>query len=294
MVSRMKWFIFASALVWSAFASAQDNLRPALETSYRNWRTAMVKQDLAAWQRATASSRQATVRNLIVSEKKPFPSTLFNLPAPPPSLDGLKFLSAKQKGPTAKAAYFGKIDFGGQPSDNLLVLSFINENGWRYDRADFVNLAALPEVRAELATGNLRYLEDNPEAQPSGELPPRAIVVPPAKYIAKVYVFCPGRDVQVQVNRVSRHQFKNAKEAEIIIGGARDGLNEVQYAVRPLEGGTGKEAMTIRVYVLSETPGVQPIKAYEYLVNEGESLKTFDTGTFVVDAAMVSKLVGAR
>jgi hypothetical protein len=294
MVSLMKSLIYAITMAFPALASAQDNLRPALENSYRNWRDAMIRGDLASWQRATASYRQAEVRNLIVSEKKAFPATLFKLPAPPPTLDGLKFLSVKQKGATAKAAYFGRIDFGGTPSDNLLVLSFLNEGGWRYDRADFVNLAALPDVRSELARGDLSYLEETPEAQPSGEIPPKPIVVAPAKYIAKVYVFSPGRDVQVQVNKVSRHHFKNAKEAETIIGGARDGLNEVQYAVRPLEGGTGKEALTIRVYVLSETPGVQPIKAFEYLVNEGGTIKNFDTGTFFLDAKMAAKLAGGR
>jgi len=290
----MKSLICAVTLAFPALAGAQDSLRPALENTYQIWRDAMVRGDLNSWQRATASHRQAEVRNLIVSEKKAFPATLFNLPAAPPTLSGLKFLSVKQNGPTAKAAYFGKIDFGGAPSDNLLVLSFINEGGWRYDRADFVNLAALPDVRAELAKGDISYLEETPEAQPSGEIPPKPIIVAPAKYIAKVYVFSPGRDVQVQVNKVSRHHFKNAKEAETVIGGARDGLNEVQYAVRPLEGGTGKEALAIRVYVLSETPGVQPIKAFEYQINEGGTLKNFDTGTFFLDAEMAAKLAGTR
>ena len=34
----------------------------------------------------------------------------------------------------------------------LIVLSFVNQGGrWLYDRADFVNLEGLPEVRKELA-----------------------------------------------------------------------------------------------------------------------------------------------
>lgn len=255
----------------------------------------MTRKDAAAWQKVTAEHRKMEVKNRILSEKRQFPAAVFDLPAPPPALTGLKFLEAKQNGATAKASYFGKIDFsvGGQPTDNLLVLSFVRGgNGWLYDRADFVNLAALPEVRKELAAGDLKYLKETPEAQPSGVVPPTPIEARPAKYIAKVYVFCPGREVQVQVNKISRHRFANAKEAEIIVGGAVDGPNEVQFSTKKLEGGTGAEAMTIRVYLMSQVEGVQPVKAYEYQVAEGGSPKPFGTDQFILDAAMIKKLSG--
>lgn len=274
---------------------AQENLRPSLETIYSAWREAMIRRDPSAWQRATAEHRKVEVRNRIISEKKPYPSAIFDLPAPPPSLGGLKFLEAKQNGPTAKASYFGKIDFGvgGDPTDNLLVLSFTRgSGGWLYDRADFVNLAALSAVRKELAAGDLSYLKETPEAQPSGVIPPTPISANPAKHVAKVYVFCPGREVQVQINKISRHRFTNAKEAQIVIGGAVDGSNEVQYSIKKLEGGTGKEVMTIRVYLMSEIPGAKPIKAYEYQIAEGKTPQPFGSGAFIMDAATAAKLAG--
>jgi hypothetical protein len=291
----MKRLIFGVSLVLSGLAGAQDTLRPTLETTYSAWREAMIRRDASAWQRVTAEHRRAEVRNRLVSEKRSFPAGVFELPAPPPSLQGLKFLEAKQNGATAKASYFGKIDFGvgGEPTDNLLVLSFIKGNGgWLYDRADFVNLAALPTVRKELAAGNLKYLKETPEAQPSGVVPPTPIAAQPAKYMAKVYVFSPGREVKVQINKISRHRFANAKEAEIVIGGAVDGLNEVSYAIKKLEGGTGKEVMTLRVYLLSELEGTKPIKAFEYQIAAGEAVKPSGTGTFILDAAMAAKLNG--
>ena len=235
------------------------------------------------------------VKNRIVSEKRAFPAAVFDLPAPPPALEGLKFLQAKQNGPTAKASYFGKIDFsvGGTPTDNLLVLSFIKGGGgWLYDRADFVNLSALPDVRRELAAGNVKYLDETPEAQPDGKVPFTPIAATGAKYVAKVYVFCPGREVKVQVNKISHHRFANAKEAEIVIGGARDGQNELQFAIQKLEGGKGNEAMTIRVYLMSQVQGVQPIKVFEYQANEGEPVKDSGTLMFNVDAATVARLNG--
>lgn len=295
MVSDMKCFIFTFGLLLVSLGGVKAELQEEIERGYEAWREAMITKDARGWMQATAPHRQREVRNRIVSEKKPFPGALFNIPAPPPALDGLKFLSAKRNGRTAKAAYFGKIDFGvgGNPTDNLLVLSMVSgSRGWLYDRANYVNLTALPEVRKELAEGNLQYLEGVPEAQPTGVVPPTPIAVQPATTIAKVYVFCPGREVQVQVNKVSRHRFANAKEAEIVWGGARRGPNEVQYAVKPLEGGTGKEALAIRIYLMSEVEGMKPIKAFEYVVKPGEQVKSFDTGTFQLSDAVAAKLSG--
>ncbi len=295
MVSRMIRMICAISLCLAAMAGADEALRSALETSYNAWRDAIIRRDAAAWQKVTAAHRRMEVKNRIVSEKRAFPAAVFDLPAPPPAVTGLRFLTAKQNGATAKASYFGKIDFGvgGDPTENLLVLSFVRGGaGWFYDRADFVNLAALPEVRKELASGELKYLNETPEAQPSGVVPPTPIEARPAKTIAKVYVFCPGREVRVQVNKISHHRFANTKEAEVVIGGARDGPNEVQFSIRKLEGGTGKEAMTIRVYLMSETPGVKPVKAFEYQILEGGVPKPFGSANFVVDAAILAKLAG--
>lgn len=291
----MNRFFFVLSLIFVPLAAGQVELRATLETTYNAWRESMIRRDPSAWQRVTAENRRVEVRNRIISEKKAFPAAVFDLPAPPPSLVGLKFLEANRKGATAKAAYFGKIDFsvGGAPTENLLVLSFIKGNaGWLYDRADFVNLEGLNAVRKELAAGNLKYLKETPEAQPSGEVPPTPIAANPAKYVAKVYVFCPGREVRTQINKISSHRFTNAKEAEIVIGGAVDGVNEVQYTTKKLPGATGKEALTVRVYLMSQVEGVKPIKAFEYQVAEGAAVKPFGSGSFLVDTAVVKALSG--
>ncbi len=281
-------------MAFSSFATCQDTLRPALEATYGTWRESIARKDFASWERATAPHRRLEVKNRILAEKRPFPAAIFDIPALPPSLTGLKFLEAVQNGPTAKASYFGKVDFqveGPAPTDNLLVLSFVRAgSSWGYDRADFVSLEGLPAVRKELAEGNLNYLKETPEARPSGQVPAMPLAAPAAKYIAKVYVFSPGREVQVLVNKISRHRFANAKEAEVVIGGAKDGLNEVQFSIKKLEGGTGKEVLAIRVYLMSEVPGVKPVKAFEYQIAEGAPFKEYDTQTFNVDAATVRRL----
>lgn len=284
-----------TAFLLANACAQEDSLRPVLETTYRVWRESMVRKDFLTWQQITSAHRQVEVKNRLVSEKRAFPAALFDIPVQPPSIDGLKALQVTQNGPTAIAVYFGKIDFkvGGDPTENLLVISFDHEpQGWRYDKADFVNLNGLADVRAELKKGDLQYLKQNPDFRPGGVIPPVPLEVPPAKTIAKVYVFAPGREVQVQINKISRHRFANAREAEIILGGARDGINEVQYAVRKLEGATGKEAMTIRVYLFSELEGIKPIKVFEYQVAEGGTVKPFGSENFTVNAAILAKLQG--
>lgn len=288
------------ALVASTAAALAQAPTPemakSLVSTYGVWRTAVMRKDVSAWQRTTAPHRQAEIRNRLVSEKRPFPAAVFDLPAPPPSLENLKMIHLSQKGATAKAAFFGKVNFGvgGDPTDNVLVLSFVNSAGWKYDRADFVNLAALPDVRAELAAGNMKYVSETPEFQATGSVPKTPLPVPVAKYIAKVYVFCPGREINVQVNQLSRHRFANAKEAEVVLGGAVDGANSVTFTSKKLEGATGKEALSIRVYLMSEIEGTKPIKAYEYQVPEGGVVNPLGKGTFQVDAATAAKLIPVR
>ncbi len=271
----------------------QGDLGSTMADVYGRWRKAVMTGDAASWQSLTAEHRRMEIRNRLLSERAAFPAGVFELPAPPPALTGLRCVQAKQSGRTAKGVWFGKVDFGvgGEPTENLLVLSFVDDGkGWKYDTADFVSLAALPEVRKELAGGDDKYVREMKEFLPTGVVPPAAAPIGMAKYIAKVYVYCPGREVQVQVNKISRHRFTDTKASEVVLGGAKDGLNEVQYAVKGLEGGTGKEAMTIRVYLMSETPGTNPVKAFEYQVAEGDKPKDFGTGNFVVDPATAEKL----
>src|SRR5690606_11134635 len=116
--------LIAAALSSGAFAneSPATDLGKHLTAIYSAWRNAMVRGDVSAWQRLTAPHRQMEVRNRLLSEKRPFPASVFKLPAPPPTLDGLKLIHVSQRGATAKAAWFGKVDFGfgGEPSQNVI------------------------------------------------------------------------------------------------------------------------------------------------------------------------------
>lgn len=255
----------------------------------------MMKGNLARWQANTSRHRKAVVRNRIYSERRSFPGALFDIPVAPPDATKLRALRVEAKGPTAKVVYFGKVDFGvgGAPTSNLLVMAFTNEQGrWKYDGAEFVNLSALPDVRKALAAGDLSYVK-TADFAPSGVVPPVPFELRgPAKYITKVYVYCPGREVQVMINKISRHKFQNTKAAEIVVGGARDGLNEIQFTAKRLPGSEGIEPMAIRVYLLSQVPGTKPITAFEYNVPEKGKVKGAGSADFNVTPEISRKILG--
>ena len=275
-----------------AIVAVDGQLKTQLEGVYMQWRTAMIKKNYNLWAQFTASHRQIHIKNRIVSEKKAFPAWIFQVPASPPALDGLKPLSVSAKGATATAVYFGKIDFGvgGNPTENILLLDFINERGrWKYDKAEFIRLTDLQDVRKKIKAGDLTYIKQK-DFQPTGVIPKMPIAVRAAKYIAKVYAFCPGREVRMKVNKISDHRFQNTKMSEVVMGGGVDGLNEVQFATKSLEGSTGKEALSIRVYLMSTVPGVKPIKVYEYQVQKNGAVNKFGSANFSIDQAMANKL----
>lgn len=272
----------------------QAGLAKFLEDVYSYWRNAMISNNHSAWQQVTASHRKMVLQNRVMSEKGRWPADVFNLPAEPPSLAGLKLLRARSKGLTAKSVYFGKVDFGvgGDPTENLLVLSFVYEGrGWKYDSAEFVNLNSLKDVRAQIKAGNLAYV-DGKDFLPTGLVPLKPVVLPMAKYIAKVYTYCPGREVRMRVNKISEHRFQDTQQSEVIIGGARDGVNELWYAITDLPGYKGSDPITVRVYLLSQIPGVQPVKIYQYQTKEGEKPVAQASVTFNVDPATGAKILG--
>ena len=266
-----------------------------LDAVYQHWRDSVIRRDIEKWQVHTASHRRISILNRIHSERRPISFALSSLPASPPDSRPLKLLAVKVKGITANMIYLGPVDFkvGGTPPNNLLVLSFAKEgNRWKYDSADYMNLASIPEARKQLEAGKLDHLE-GPEFSPKGNIEQPAIVLRGAvKYIAKTYVYCPGREVKVMVNGVSRHLYQNTKASEVVIGGARDGLNEVQFTARKLPGGEGKEPLAVRVYLMSQVAGVKPLKVFEYQVQEGEKVNPAGTENFVVGPSEAIRLRG--
>ncbi len=273
MTHRIFLSVLCSAVCFAAstFAAPTPNqaqLKNDLETVYNTWRQHMIRENYDGWQKTTAAYRKVKVRNLAVSEKRPWPQSLFNQQISPPSLLPLRYIGTVVKGPTAAATYFGKVDWGigGAPSENAYVLLFTNERGeWKYDQARFFNLAQLPKVRERLRNHDTSVLEEQDGFQPLGTVPPVPVVCPVPQYIGKIFVDCPGRTVKARINNVSDHVFEDARMAEVISGGLRNGVNTIDLSISPAPGGK-PGPLAVMVYVMPETVGNFPGLAYSYTV----------------------------
>lgn len=274
----------------------EEGLGQSLQDVYTYWRDAMIAHSYEAWHQSTATHRRKLLENRIHSEKGSWPADIFDLPTDPPSIQGLRLLRARSKGMTAKSVYMGRVDFGagGGPADNLLVLSFVYEGrGWKFDTAEFINLDNIEDVRAQIAAGNLSYV-DGEDFLPTGNKPVIPDTVARPKYIAKVYAYCPGREVKVRVNKISRHRFQDNQQSEVVIGGVRDGLNELAYEINDLPGYKGSDPLTLRIYVMSQIEGVKPVKVYQYQTAQGERPRANGSATFRVDPETAARILGLR
>lgn len=246
------------------------------ETMYNTWRISMLNKDFQAWKSATGFARQAKVHNLVVSEKKPYPAAIFEAQATPPSLANLRFVGALggSAGKTLAATYFGKVDLGvgGQPSDNALVLLFVEDKGkWRYDQSRFFNLGHLPKVRERLARGDASVLKEQ-DGFHAYDTPP---AIPPLcgapQLIGKVFVDAPTLRVEMTVNGISTHVFEDCRLAEVISGGLKRGRNTVTYTVTPLSAEANKQPLAIGLFVMPETEGNQPATCFEHITAPGDT-----------------------
>jgi len=294
----MKRLILLIALAFFSFqangqAMDEKQLVVHFQQVYNTWRGAMMQKNAKVWEEYTSTNRVINVRNRIWSERDSFPQAVFASPVAPPDITKLAPLRVRVKGRTAKAIYYGKVDFGieGQPTDNVFVISYLQEGTlWKYDSGEFVKLDLIPEVKKQITEGDYQYF-DQADFHPDGIVPPRPSAIQGlAKYIAKVYVFCPGREVEVQVNRVSPHLFQNTKRAEIVIGGARDGQNMVEYTVKDIPGGDPEAPITIRVYLMSEIEGSKPIKIAQYQIEDGSKPKALGALNFKITPEVAAKL----
>lgn len=261
-----------AAFLSFAYATPQlgnAKLKDDLDAAYNTWRLHLIRGNYDGWKATTSAYRQVKVRNLAVSEKRPFPASLFRQPIAPPALSPLMYVGSVLDGATAAATYYGKVDLelGQEPSDsNALVLLFTYERGkWKYDQARFFNLSRLPDVKERLKRKDTSVLIEQDGFQPIGKIPAVPQLCPRPKYIAKILVDCPGRIVRANVNNISMHEFDNTRQAEIISGGLKDGANSLMLNFSDSSNGK-KGAALVEVYIMPEIPGYLPARAYSYFV----------------------------
>lgn len=210
---------------------AELELRRQLERTYASWKQALIAADLTGWQQSTAAHRQMLTRNLIVSQKQPFPHALFAIPMRPPEIATLRFLGAPVKGNTANLFYFGKVDLGlGVPPseipDSLLILKFVREStGWKFDTTQLMNLGSAPDIQAALKNGGRATFLDDPALAPTGQVPPVPKACPSPDRIAVLQIASFGYTTRTAVNGFDVATVQDNAEEHLVIGGLKNGDN---------------------------------------------------------------------
>ena len=251
-------------------------LNHQLERVYSRWCAALSSHDVAGWQQTTATYRQVITRNLIVSQKQPFPEALFAIPLRPPDTGLLRRVRTHVKGPTANLIFFGKVDLGlteaSEVPDNLLLLRFVREGAnWKFDTTRLINLAGLPKVRADLkATGDSSYLNDE-DMMPSGVLPPTPAVCRVPEHVAMLYVTSIGYTTSANLNGYAFPMVKDNMDRQLILGGLNTGANPLNLEIHPSElpkGATRK--LQVSAFVMTGYENRPAIRVFTWEPPAGE------------------------
>jgi hypothetical protein len=275
----MRFAIALAAVLLSASAGGANDsaLRPDLERTYSTWRSAIAARDMAGWQKSTAAHRQMATRNLIVSQKQPFPEALFNLPMRPADIATLRFLQVKVEGNTAHSAYFGKVDLGlleaSEIPENILVLKFVKEaSGWKFDTSRLFNLTGSPELRASLQNGGTNQVLNEPSLAPDGRVPSVAKPCPLPDRIGVLQVASIGYVTSATVNGFDVATVRDNAEEHLIIGGLRNGENPLVLKVEEVAVPEGEDRLLqVNAIILTGDEKKPTIKVFDWKA-EGKSL----------------------
>lgn len=248
------------------FAQSDPALRRQLESVYSDWQSAMLARDYAGYTRVTAGNRQAATRNIIVSQKKPFPKALFEMPMDPPPLHQLRLLKAEEENDTAIAVYYGKVDFDVLDKDipeNIFVLSFFKEEGqWKFDRTRFIDLGPGPEIRDRIARGELEFLAE-PEFEPIGEVLPTPATFSAPDFAAYVEVTSIGYETRVRINTAHDRFVAQDVSTDLLIGGLAEGKNSIRIDTKPLDV-PGEKQFKVEVFVIRERERKPPARIFQF------------------------------
>lgn len=252
----------------------QEKAREVAETVYNTWRLSMIRGNEQAWRASTCRSRQMKVRNLIVSQRGQFPRDFFRYTQEAPNLDNFVFVGALLgcNGNTLSCTYVGKLQLGdGKPRENAYVLELVLEQGkWKLDQTRFFDLSQLPDVRKRLYAKDLEILKEQDGFMPYDAIPAVPLACRAPELIGKVFVDCPGRNIEMTINGVSVHEFDDERRADIISGGLKRGQNTITYKIKDRPG-LKRPAMAIGLFVAPETPGNTGVCVFDHILDAQDS-----------------------
>ena len=279
-----------SSLIVPLHGKEPTVLQRDLQPVYQQWRQTMIKKDYKGWKKVTAYARQIETRNLVVSQKKRFPSAMFALPMKPPAIERLRLLQVRSKGPTAVAVYYGKADLDVKAAvpNSLLVLRYLKEgNQWKFYRLALMGQLP-PEVVADIGANKLGFLKDA-AFQPSGQSPRVQKPCEIPDYIADIHLITYGFDTTVTVNGISSHEASDTHGTQLVIGGLKKGKNTIQVKGERLgRSASGKKNLKVSVHLKTGNRKSPAVQVFEFKPDPAKGPFTY-TGEFVVDKTTIGR-----
>jgi hypothetical protein len=274
-----------------AARAAEDTLEPTLLSAYNSWRNAVLRRDADGWNRYTTSRRRMSTRNMIISQKQPYPDAIFRVAIKPPPTTGLRLLEAQANGPTAHLAYFGKIDIGGgtaEVNEDIMILKFLREgDAWRFDSTRYMSLDATPEVREKLNRGEPPdFLEESPFTPP-GVLPKTPPPCRAPEYVGGYDIQSFGYETGVKINGADYGKIANHDGKQIIVGGLNRGKNDLELSIDVLDIPKDAERfLRINVVVLTGNPKKPSIKVFTWDTQDDSPAKSVRLPVYVTSSTL--------
>lgn len=289
-MSRALFLLLFSSLIAPLHGKETAGLQQDLLKVYQTWRQTMIRKDYKSWKQVTAYARQIETRNLVVSQKKRFPSAMFALPMKPPAIERLRLLQVNEKGPTAVAIFYGKADLDVKAAapNSLLVLRYLKEgNQWKFYRLALMSQLP-PEVIADVSANTLGFLKDA-VFQPSGRSPNVQKPCEIPDYIADIHLITYGFDTSVTVNGISTHEASDTHGTQLVIGGLRNGKNTIEVEGKRLRGSAkGKKSLKVSVHLKTGNRKSPAVQVFEFKPDPAKGPYTY-TGEFVVDKTTIGR-----
>ena len=266
-------YFFLLFLIGSSCFAQDPALKMNLDRVYEQWRASILAQDARAWASAITQYRQVVTRNLIVSQRKAFPKAVFEVPLDPPDISGLRLLEAQAVGETAHLLYFGKVDLGGDPSqipESVLMLKFFYERGgWKFDSTKVLKLLDQPELISQMRTGGHLDILDAPEFTPPGKAPAVPALCELPENVAGSTLQSFGYETRMKINGFEYPVMQDHAEKLFVIGGLKNGANDVTLTVKPTEVPAGEERLLqLDCFVLTGQEGKPPVRVFHYETKE--------------------------
>ena len=278
----------------------QENARQIAETVYNSWRLSMIRGNEQAWRASTCKSRQMKVRNLIVSQRGRFPRDFFSQIQEAPNIDNFVYVGSLLgcKGNTMACTYVGKLQLGdGKPHENAYVIELVNEQGkWKLDQTRFFDLTQMADVKKRLYNKDLNVLKEQDGFLPYKQIPAVPAACRAPELIGKVFVDCPGRNIEMTINGISVHEFDDERRADIISGGLKHGENTITYKIKDRDG-LKRPTMAIGLFVAPETPGNSGVCVFDHILDETDKANGGSFTFFISNdhiASMNPKFTGTK